>query len=58
MNTSTSTAVRPPAVTYVVHGEPDAFQALRDRIRVDLGWPAVAPRPGERVLVWPGPGFR
>lgn len=46
-----STAARPPAITYVVHGEPDASQALRDHIRVELGWPAVVPRPGERVLV-------
>ncbi|MFE3448815.1 MBL fold metallo-hydrolase RNA specificity domain-containing protein [Nonomuraea sp. NPDC059194] len=46
-----STAARPPAVTYVVHGEPDAARALRDRIHDQLGWHAVVPRPDERVLL-------
>ena len=36
---------------YLVHGEPDAAQALRDRIDDQLGWNAVVPRSGERVLV-------
>jgi len=30
----------PPSVTYLVHGEPDAAQALRDRIDDQLGWNA------------------
>ncbi|MGW0486013.1 MBL fold metallo-hydrolase RNA specificity domain-containing protein [Nonomuraea sp. NPDC003214] len=46
-----STASQVPTVTYVVHGEPDASRSLRDRIHAELGWPAVVPRPGERVIV-------
>lgn len=42
-------APRPPQVCYVVHGEPDAAEALRDRIHQQLGWTAVAPQLGERV---------
>ncbi|MCM2577431.1 MBL fold metallo-hydrolase RNA specificity domain-containing protein [Streptomyces meridianus] len=41
----------PPGATYVVHGEPDAAAALRDRIDRELGWTTVVPRSGERVLV-------
>ncbi|MEV0451687.1 MBL fold metallo-hydrolase [Streptomyces sp. NPDC050600] len=40
-----------PHTTYLVHGEPDASQALRDRIDRELGWTAVVPRSGESVLV-------
>ncbi|MXM64699.1 MBL fold metallo-hydrolase [Streptomyces sp. HUCO-GS316] len=40
-----------PHTTYLVHGEPDAASALRDRIERTLGWTAVVPRSGERVLV-------
>ena len=40
-----------PHTTYLVHGEPDAADALRDRIDRTLGWTAVVPRSGERVLV-------
>ncbi|MFG2026889.1 MBL fold metallo-hydrolase RNA specificity domain-containing protein [Streptomyces sp. NPDC048825] len=40
-----------PHTTYLVHGEPDAADALRDRIDRALGWAAVVPRSGERVLV-------
>jgi len=32
----------PPGATWVVHGEPLAAQALRERIEQDLGWPAEA----------------
>ncbi len=39
----------PPAVVYVVHGEPEASQALATRIRSELGWLTVVPRDGERV---------
>lgn len=46
-----STAARPLAVTYVVHGERDAAAALRDHIQADLGWQAVVPLPDERVLI-------
>ncbi|MBD0842081.1 MBL fold metallo-hydrolase RNA specificity domain-containing protein [Streptomyces sp. TRM68416] len=41
----------PPHTTYLVHGEPEAAEALRDRIDRTLGWTAVVPRSGERVLV-------
>ncbi|MFF0296139.1 MBL fold metallo-hydrolase RNA specificity domain-containing protein [Kitasatospora sp. NPDC004614] len=40
-----------PSATYLVHGEPEGAQALRDRIDRELGWTAVVPRSGERVLV-------
>lgn len=42
-------APRPPQVCYVVHGEPDAAEALRERIHRELGWNAVVPELGERV---------
>ncbi|MFI1628192.1 MBL fold metallo-hydrolase RNA specificity domain-containing protein [Streptomyces noursei] len=44
-------AAPPPHTTYLVHGEPDASTALRDRIARELGWHAVLPRSGENVLV-------
>lgn len=40
-----------PHTTYLVHGEPAASAALRDRIDQELGWTAVVPRSGEAVLV-------
>jgi metallo-beta-lactamase family protein len=40
-----------PAATYVVHGERSAAAALRDRIDQELGWTAVVPALGERVVV-------
>ncbi|MFJ9805641.1 MBL fold metallo-hydrolase RNA specificity domain-containing protein [Streptomyces wuyuanensis] len=40
-----------PHTTYLVHGEPDAAAALRERIDRELGWTAVVPRSGEAVLV-------
>ncbi|MFE7277991.1 MBL fold metallo-hydrolase RNA specificity domain-containing protein [Streptomyces sp. NPDC057623] len=40
-----------PHGTYPVHGEPDAAEALRDHFDRTLGWTAVVPRSGERVLV-------
>jgi len=30
---------RPPTMTYLVHGEPPALEALGSRIRGELGWP-------------------
>ena len=39
----------PPSTTYVIHGEPSASSALRDRIGETLGWNAVVPSIGERV---------
>jgi metallo-beta-lactamase family protein len=44
-------APEPPGTAYVVHGEPESAQALVGRIRDDLGWNAVVPRYGERVLL-------
>ncbi|MEV6211849.1 MBL fold metallo-hydrolase [Kitasatospora sp. NPDC051914] len=44
-------AAPPPSATYLVHGEPEGAEALRDRIDRELGWTAVVPRSGERVLV-------
>ena len=44
-------APRPPRTAYVVHGEPAAAAALAREISVQLGWTAVAPSYGERVLV-------
>jgi metallo-beta-lactamase family protein len=42
---------RAPLTTYVVHGEPAAAAALRDRIDTELGWTAVVPTWGERVVL-------
>jgi metallo-beta-lactamase family protein len=42
-----------PAVTYVVHGEPSAAAALRDRIDQEVGWTAVVPALGEQVVLRP-----
>jgi metallo-beta-lactamase family protein len=38
-----------PEAAFVVHGEPDAAAALRDRMERDLGWVSAVPRYGERV---------
>lgn len=35
----------PPKRTFIVHGEPEASDALRVRIDRELGWKACAPRP-------------
>jgi metallo-beta-lactamase family protein len=40
---------RPPSMTYVVHGEPPALEALQARIQRELGWPTHAPDYLERV---------
>ena len=42
---------QPPQTAYVVHGEQHASAALAARIRDELGWCAVVPRLGERVVV-------
>jgi metallo-beta-lactamase family protein len=44
-------APREPGSVYVVHGEPDSTRALVRRIQDELGWNAVAPSYGERVLL-------
>lgn len=46
-----SHAPRPPRMTFIVHGEATASVALRDAIYDELGWNAVVPRHGERVLL-------
>lgn len=44
-------APRPPRTVYVVHGEPRGAEALARRIADELGWTAVVPSYGERVLL-------
>ncbi|MFI6544254.1 hypothetical protein ACIBO9_13570 [Streptomyces prunicolor] len=41
-----------------MHGEPEAAEALRDRIDQSLGWTAVVPRSGERAGPRPVTGAR
>ena len=40
---------RPPRMTYIVHGEPEAAQALKEKIGQDLGWPATVAEAGASV---------
>jgi metallo-beta-lactamase family protein len=40
-----------PGITYLVHGEPPAQQALKQRIERELGWNVHIPGYGERVDV-------
>ncbi|HLF49791.1 MAG TPA: MBL fold metallo-hydrolase [Methylomirabilota bacterium] len=42
---------RPPGMTYIVHGEPDAAAALRQAISGDLGWQAAVAEDGQRVAL-------
>ena len=35
---------RPPKRVFIVHGEPEASEALRERIQRELGWQATVPR--------------
>ncbi|MDP3086057.1 MAG: MBL fold metallo-hydrolase [Rubrivivax sp.] len=44
-------APQAPRQTFVVHGDPDASDAFRLRIRDELGWPARVPQHGEIVEV-------
>ena len=44
-------APHPPDVAYVVHGEPDAADIVRQRMSHELAWPAVVPRHRERVRI-------
>ncbi len=52
------TASAEPDTTYVVHGEPDAADQLRDAIDDGLGWNAIVPTYGERVRIDRRPGAR
>jgi metallo-beta-lactamase family protein len=40
---------RPPRMTFLVHGEPVAMEALQALIKNKLGWPTKMPEHGERV---------
>jgi metallo-beta-lactamase family protein len=40
---------RPPGMTYLVHGEPDAMEAMGRKIGEQLGWAHHMPEHGERV---------
>ena len=40
---------RPPEITYLVHGEPVALEALRARIQAERGWPVHVAKYLERV---------
>jgi metallo-beta-lactamase family protein len=42
---------RPPAMTYLVHGEMAAQEALRTRIEKELGWATHVPEYGEQVTI-------
>jgi metallo-beta-lactamase family protein len=42
---------RPPAMTYIVHGEPAAQEALKARIDKELGWPVHVPEYQEEAAL-------
>ncbi|EXL07890.1 MAG: MBL fold metallo-hydrolase [Pseudaminobacter sp.] len=42
---------RPPKMTFISHGEPEASDALRRRIQDDLGWPCRVPEHLEKVVL-------
>ncbi|EHR71939.1 putative exonuclease of the beta-lactamase fold involved in RNA processing [Burkholderiales bacterium JOSHI_001] len=42
---------QPPRQTFVVHGEPEASDALRRRIQDELGWAVRVPQHGQTVQV-------
>ena len=46
-----ATAPSPPGMTYVVHGEPSAQQALCARIEKELGWKLHVPEYREQVTI-------
>jgi metallo-beta-lactamase family protein len=37
-----------PRRVFIVHGEPEASEALRERIDRELGWPATVPLQDQR----------
>lgn len=41
----------PPRQTFIVHGEPNASSALRDRIERELGWRCTIPALGDEQLL-------
>jgi metallo-beta-lactamase family protein len=38
-----------PRMTFIIHGEPSASDALRHRIEEELGWPCLVPDHGQKV---------
>ena len=42
---------KPPAITYLVHGEPSAQETLQTRIARELAWNVQIPRHGDRVSI-------
>jgi metallo-beta-lactamase family protein len=42
---------RPPGITYIVHGEPEAADGLREAIESRLGWRAAVASDGQRVTL-------
>jgi metallo-beta-lactamase family protein len=48
----------PPQAVYVVHGEQRSSAALAERVGSELGWCAVVPRLGEKVVVGGSGGAR
>lgn len=42
---------KPPGMTYLTHGEPDAADALRARVKRELGWNVRVPEHGEQVTL-------
>lgn len=42
---------RAPKTTFIVHGEPPAQAALRDKIVAEYGWHVVIPRHGEQFVL-------
>ena len=42
---------RPPGMTYIVHGEAEAADALREAIVSRLGWHAAVAQDGQRVTL-------
>ena len=45
------TAEAPPRAVYLNHGEPAPADVLRQRIERELGWTAIVPRLGQRVVL-------
>jgi metallo-beta-lactamase family protein len=42
---------RPPLKTFIVHGEPEAADALSEKIRSKFGWDVVIPKFSERFEI-------
>jgi metallo-beta-lactamase family protein len=40
-----------PRMTYITHGEPEASDALRIRIKRELGWRARVPEHQEQISI-------